>query len=70
MKYHVRALCHRPHLHQPEEMNRETEVHTFCTEREKNCWIDSSFCRPKKCWAVLTHVWVKYGQTQPLGSKV
>jgi len=21
----------------------------------------------KKCWVVLTHIWVKYGQTQPLG---
>jgi len=21
----------------------------------------------KKCWVVLTQVWVKYGQTQPLG---
>jgi len=22
----------------------------------------------EKCWVVLTQVWVKYGQTQPLGS--
>jgi len=21
----------------------------------------------KKCWVVLTQIWVKYGQTQPLG---
>jgi len=21
----------------------------------------------KKCWVVLTQLWVKYGQTQPLG---
>jgi len=22
----------------------------------------------KKCWVILTQIWVKYGQTQPLGS--
>jgi len=24
-------------------------------------------CTLKKCWVVLTQLWVKYGQTQPLG---
>jgi len=27
----------------------------------------SSWVHSKKCWVVLTQLWVKYGLTQPLG---
>jgi len=27
----------------------------------------AGFIHSKNCWVVLTQVWVKYGQTQPLG---
>jgi len=35
----------------------------LCLDFFKGHWITHS----KKCWVVLTQLWAKYGQTQPLG---
>jgi len=43
------------------------KLHVFTKLLKHNVGLTLFHLHSKKCWVVLTQLWVKYGQTQPLG---